>query len=130
MTTPTVLFQKIKTTALASLLAFAASAHAQDGTIHRYVQFDIGDQLWMLIGSTRDSAQVRFREEMDFIVSRILEPPPEETKSDSRDYLKAMEALNRQQQTYQMMSNMLQMQHETSMAIIHNMGSGWHYEYR
>jgi hypothetical protein len=29
-----------------------------------------------------------------------------------------------------MISNMSRMQHEASMAIIHNMNSGWRYEYR
>jgi len=46
------------------------------------------------------------------------------------DYLKAMEAMQRKHQNYTMMSNMLHMQHQTNMMIIHNMGNGWTYSRR
>jgi hypothetical protein len=41
-----------------------------------------------------------------------------------------MEMMQRKQQNYTMMSNMLHMQHQTNMMIIHNMGNGWTYSRR
>jgi hypothetical protein len=42
----------------------------------------------------------------------------------------ALERLQHQQATYQMISNISRMQFQTSQAIISNMNAGWHYEYR
>ena len=105
----------------------------QGGAQHRYEQFPKDGKLYLLIGSTTPAAFKRLGEEMDFIVAQIL-PPPAAAGSPAADspasYLETMAALQRQQMSYQVMSNILQMQHETSMAIIYNMGGGYHYEYR
>ncbi len=93
------------------------------------------------------------KEETDFVASRLLAPgapaPPAQagrqpapqggygpgqagrsgTSSTAAALLKQQQEMMNQQQYFTMMSNMLNMQHQTSMAIIHNMGSGYTYEY-
>jgi hypothetical protein len=100
---------------------------------HRYEQFAKDGKLYLLIGSTNEGSFHRLGEEMDFIVGQILEPPAQQGTSPAEStaaLLKASAELQRQNLNYQIMSNILQMQHETSMAIIYNMGGGYHYEYR
>lgn len=48
----------------------------------------------------------------------------------AKDVAKQMQDFRSQQMVYQTMSNCMRMQYETNRAIIMNMGSGYHYEYR
>lgn len=100
---------------------------------HRYEQFAKDGKLYLLIGSSAEGPFRRLGEEMDFLVAQVLEPPAQaETSSDDSmtALLKASRDLQLQQLRFQTMSNILRMQHETSMSIIYNMGGGWRYEYR
>jgi hypothetical protein len=50
-------------------------------------------------------------------------------EADAR-FVDSVAKLQNQQSTYQAMSNIMMMQHQTNMAIINNMNSGWTYQYR
>lgn len=65
------------------------------------------------------------------VVNNTADTPFNQTADNGYDpdaFLQAQQELYQQQQTTAMISNMLQMQHETSMAIINNIG-GYDYEY-
>jgi len=55
---------------------------------------------------------------------------PTPTPSDPNSLAAGMQELQRKQFAYQVMSNCMMMQHQTTQAIIANMGGGYHYEYR
>ena len=67
------------------------------------------------------------------VVNNNTQPPVNQTTDSGHDpdaFLQAQQELYQQQQTTAMISNMLQMQHETSMAIINNIGSSsYDYDY-
>ena len=67
------------------------------------------------------------------VVDNSIETPVNQTTDSGYDpdaFLQAQQELYQQQQTTAMLSNMMQMQHETSMAIINNIGSSsYDYEY-
>ena len=61
-------------------------------------------------------------------LGKQLKPPP--AAATTSDFLRNQAALQAQQQSFQMMSNIMRMQHETNMIIIGNMGGNTRYEYR
>jgi len=78
-----------------------------------------------------DSAQDALSRALDATEKRTRELDEQTKSGDPAVAPKAaLEKLQHQQATYQMISNISRMQFQTSQAIISNVNAGWHYEYR